>query len=93
MNDYFFPKLEAVEALAPYQLRTTWNTGEVLAVGVGDILAKIRRLRPSSIPRFLLVPISPSRVAALSGSTHPCRRHANTQLLTLEKRRRGEGGK
>lgn len=40
MSDYFFPKLQAVEALAPYRLRTTWSTGEVLDVDVGDILRK-----------------------------------------------------
>lgn len=40
MSDYFFPKLQAVEALAPYRLRTTWSTGEVLEVDVGDILHK-----------------------------------------------------
>lgn len=40
MSDYFFPKLKAVEALAPYRLRTTWSTGEVLQVDVGDILRR-----------------------------------------------------
>ena len=44
MSDYFFPKLTAVEALAPYRLRTTWSTGEVLEVDVGDILRKIPAL-------------------------------------------------
>ena len=29
MSDFFHPKLQAVEALAPYRLRTTWSTGEV----------------------------------------------------------------
>lgn len=46
MNEYFFPKLTAVEALAPYRLRTTWSTGEVLEVDVGDILRKIPDLAP-----------------------------------------------
>ena len=46
MSAYFFPKLEAVEALAPYRLRTTWSTGEVLEVDVGDILRKIPALAP-----------------------------------------------
>lgn len=41
-----FPKLTAVEALAPYRLRTTWSTGEVLEVDVGDILRKIPDLAP-----------------------------------------------
>ena len=34
MSEYFFPKLTAVVALAPYRLRTTWSTGEVLEVDV-----------------------------------------------------------
>ncbi|MBK7423595.1 MAG: DUF2442 domain-containing protein [Propionivibrio sp.] len=38
MNDYFFPKLTAVEALAPYRLRTLWNTGEELEVDVSTRL-------------------------------------------------------
>jgi hypothetical protein len=46
MSDYFFPKLEAVETLAPYRLRTTWSTGEVLEVDVGDILRKLPVLAP-----------------------------------------------
>jgi len=46
MTDYFFPKLQAVEALAPYRLRTSWSTGEVLEVDVGDILHKTSALAP-----------------------------------------------
>ena len=46
MSDYFFPKLTAVEALMPYRLSTTWSTGEVLDVDVGDILRKIPVLAP-----------------------------------------------
>ena len=46
MSEYFFPKLTAVVALAPYRLRTTWSTGEVLEVDVGDILRKIPALAP-----------------------------------------------
>ena len=34
MSDFFHPKLQAVEALAAYRLRTTWTTGEVLDVNV-----------------------------------------------------------
>jgi len=40
MSEYFFPKLSAVEALAPYRLRTTWSTGEVLEVDVESVLRK-----------------------------------------------------
>ena len=46
MSDYFFPKLTAVQALAPYRLSTTWSTGEVLEVDVGEILRKIPALAP-----------------------------------------------
>ena len=46
MSEYFFPKLKAVEALAPYRLRTTWNTGEVLEVDVEGILRKHAFLAP-----------------------------------------------
>jgi len=46
MSDYFFPKLVAVKALAPYLLSTTWSTGDVLEVDVGDILRKVPVLAP-----------------------------------------------
>lgn len=40
MSEYFFPKLTAVVALAPYRLRSTWSTGEVLEVDVETRLRK-----------------------------------------------------
>jgi hypothetical protein len=40
MSDYFFPKLMAVVAVAPYRLRSTWSTGEVLEVDVETRLRK-----------------------------------------------------
>jgi hypothetical protein len=46
VSDYFFPKLTAVEALAPYRLRTNWSTGEVLEVDVEDVLSSIPTLAP-----------------------------------------------
>ena len=46
MSEYFFPKLSAVEALAPYRLRTTWSTGEVLEVDVESVLRKHAFLAP-----------------------------------------------
>jgi len=46
MSEYFFPKLNAVEALAPYRLRTTWSTGEVLEVDVESVLRKHAVLSP-----------------------------------------------
>jgi hypothetical protein len=44
MSEYFFPKLQTVQALAPYCLRTTWSTGETLEVDVQDVLRKIASL-------------------------------------------------
>ena len=38
MSDFFFPRLEAVEALAPWRLCTRWSTGEVLEVDVEGVL-------------------------------------------------------
>ena len=46
MSDSFFPQLKMVRALAPYRLSTTWSTGEVLDVDVGDILRKTPALSP-----------------------------------------------
>ena len=40
MNDFFHPKLQSVQALEPYRLRTTWSTGEVLDVDVAQVLRK-----------------------------------------------------
>ncbi len=41
MSGFFYPKLQAVEAIAPYRLRTSWNTGEVLEVDVESVLRGI----------------------------------------------------
>lgn len=38
MTEFFHPRLQAVEALEPYRLRTTWSTGEVLDVNVEHVL-------------------------------------------------------
>lgn len=46
MSDFFFPELLTVEALEPYRLSTTWSTGEVLEVDLGDILRKNLALHP-----------------------------------------------
>lgn len=40
MSEYFFPKLQSVEALATYRLRITWSTGEVLDLDVEERLRK-----------------------------------------------------
>lgn len=40
MNEFFYPKLQAVDALTSYRLRTTWSTGEVLEVDVESVLRK-----------------------------------------------------
>lgn len=62
MSDFFFPKLLAVEALEPYRLSTTWSTGEVLNVEVGDILRKHAELRPILEPEVF------ARVTSMTGA-------------------------
>lgn len=51
MSEFFHPKLLAVAALAPYRLRTTWNTGEVLDVDVEQVLRGIPALTKLLEPR------------------------------------------
>lgn len=50
MSEFFHPKLQDVEALAPYRLLTTWSTGEVLSVDVESVLratpALVKLLEP-----------------------------------------------
>ena len=38
MSEFFHPKLQAVNALEPYRLSTTWSTGEVLEVDVSNVM-------------------------------------------------------
>ena len=52
MSDFFHPKLKAVEALAPYRLRTTWSTGEVLDVDVESVLRDIPALADLLAPQI-----------------------------------------
>ena len=51
MSEYFFPQLKAVKAMAPYRLRTTWSTGEVLELDVADMLRKHTALAPILTPK------------------------------------------
>lgn len=44
MSEYFYPRLQAVEALEPYRLRTSWSTGEVVVVDVESVLRGIPAL-------------------------------------------------
>ena len=44
MSEFFHPRLQDVEVLAPYRLRTTWSTGEVLVVDVESVLRGIPAL-------------------------------------------------
>ena len=44
MSEFFHPKLQAVQALAMYRLRTTWSTGEVMDVDVESVLRSIPAL-------------------------------------------------
>ena len=52
MSDIFHPKLQAVEALAPYRLRTSWSTGEVLDVDVEPVLRGIPALAGLLAPQI-----------------------------------------
>ena len=38
MSDFFHPRLQAVKALEPYRLLTTWSTGEQLEVDVDKVM-------------------------------------------------------
>lgn len=38
MSDFFHPRVQSVDALEPYRLRTTWSTDEVLDVDVSNVL-------------------------------------------------------
>lgn len=38
MSEFFHPKLQAVKALEPYRLSSTWSTGEVLEVDVSNVM-------------------------------------------------------
>ena len=38
MSDFFHPRLQAVNALEPYRLSTTWSTGEVLAIDISNVM-------------------------------------------------------
>lgn len=51
MSEFFHPKLQAVEALRPYQLRTNWSNGEVLEVDVGPVLRKTPALEKLLQPK------------------------------------------
>jgi hypothetical protein len=51
MSEFFHPKLQAVEALASYRLRTTWSTGEVLDVDVESVLRGTTALTKLLEPR------------------------------------------
>jgi hypothetical protein len=51
MSEYFHPRLQAAEALAPYRLRTAWSTGEVLEVDVESVLRGIPALAPLLDPQ------------------------------------------
>jgi hypothetical protein len=64
MKRYFFPQLERVQALAPYRLRTVWNTGETLDVDVGGALRAIPALAPILNPEVFAT----ARIAEWGGS-------------------------
>jgi len=54
MSEFFYPKLQSVQAIEPYRLRTTWSTGEVLDVDVEHVLRKpalVEILKPEVFAR------------------------------------------
>ena len=51
MSEFFFPRLESVQALQPYRLSTRWNTGEVLEVDIESTLRKVHALSALLDPR------------------------------------------
>jgi hypothetical protein len=51
MREFFHPRLESVEALRPYRLRTTWSTGEALEVDVEPVLRRVGALSKLLEPR------------------------------------------
>jgi hypothetical protein len=72
MSEFFHPKLQAVSALEPYRLSTTWSTGEVLEVDVSNVMrgtafAKIRK--PEVFARFTPTDQASSGLIPSSGPT------------------------
>ena len=51
MSDFFHPKLQTVDSLTPYRLRTTWSTGEVLEADVESVLRKVPELEKLLDPK------------------------------------------
>jgi hypothetical protein len=45
VSEFFHPKLQSVEAMKPYCIRTIWSTGETLDVDVGSVLRKTKALK------------------------------------------------
>ena len=64
MSDFFFPRLEAVEAPAPWRLCTRWSTGEVLEVDVEGVLRATPPLSAILEPAvFATVTVRPSGIS------------------------------
>ena len=51
MSEFFHPRLQAVAALKPYRLHTTWSTGEVLEVDVESVLRRGTALKKLLEPK------------------------------------------
>ena len=54
MSEFFHPRLQAVKVLKPYQLCTTWSTGEVLEVDLGSVLRNIHALEKLLDPKVFV---------------------------------------
>jgi hypothetical protein len=51
MTEFFHPRLQALKVLKPYQLCTTWSTGEVLEVDLGSVSRNIPALEKLLDPK------------------------------------------
>jgi hypothetical protein len=69
MSDFFFPRLEAVEAPAPWRLCTRWSTGEVLEVDVEGVLRATPPLAPILDPAVFATARLAEGGRASNGST------------------------
>jgi hypothetical protein len=52
MSEFFHPRLQSVKVLKPYQLCTTWSTGDVLEVDLGAVLRNIPALEKLLDPKI-----------------------------------------
>lgn len=52
MREFFYPKLQRVDALQAFRLSTVWSTGEVLEVNLEPLLRRVSTLRKILEPKI-----------------------------------------